>query len=68
MIVSGAAFAFVGNSARVVYLVRHAFKHGEENLQKLHDISGYVSLTLTLAAIIGFGLLIDQVQSKPKSV
>ena len=67
MIGAGAAFAFIGNSARVVYLVRHAFKHGEENLQKLHDISGYVSLTITLAAIIGLGLLIDKLQPKPKS-
>lgn len=66
-IVAGAAFAFIGNSARVVYLVRHAFKHGEENLQKLHDVSGYVSLTITLAAIIVFALLIDKLQSEPKS-
>ena len=64
LILSSAAFAFVGNSARVVYLVRHAFRHGEENLQKLHDVSGYVSLSLTLAAIVALGLLIDKLQSR----
>ena len=68
LILSSAAFAFIGNSARVVYLVRHAFRHGEENLQKLHDTSGCVSLSVTLAAIVGFGLLIDKLQFRFRGI
>ncbi len=64
LVVYSAAFSFLGNSARVIYLVRHAFRHGDENLQRLHDISGYVSLAFTLAAIVGFGLLADKLQSR----
>ncbi|MEM9283870.1 MAG: archaeosortase/exosortase family protein, partial [Verrucomicrobiota bacterium] len=64
LVLLGAGLAFLGNCGRVIFLVHHAFQHGDENLQKLHDVSGYVSLAATLAAIVGLGLLIDKFQSR----
>lgn len=61
LLVSGLV-AFAGNSARVIFLVRHAFNHGDENLQKLHDTSGYVSLSISLAAILGIGYLFGRIR------
>ncbi|MDF1824423.1 MAG: exosortase/archaeosortase family protein [Verrucomicrobiales bacterium] len=43
--------AFCMNCLRVIYLVQHAAGHPGADLQKVHDISGYVSLTLTFITI-----------------
>ncbi len=60
LIIAGGTVAFLGNCARVVFLVKHVFDHGDVDLQKLHDISGYVSLTLTLVVILGIGFILER--------
>jgi exosortase/archaeosortase family protein len=59
LVASGLGLAFFMNGFRVIYLVRHAVAHPDADLQKVHDVSGYVSLTLTfvLIAATGWGLL-----------
>ena len=66
LIFASALAAFIGNSGRVIFLVRHAFEHGDENLQKLHDVSGYVSLAITMAAIFLIGLALDRIRIRTR--
>ncbi len=62
LVASGLGFAFVMNCIRVIYLVRHAVAHPGADLQKVHDISGYFSLSFTFLLIAGFGWLLLKVQ------
>jgi hypothetical protein len=52
------------NGCRVIYLVRHAVAHPDADLQKIHDISGYVSLSLTFVLIAGAGWLLAAIETK----
>lgn len=61
---SGLGLAFLMNGVRVIYLVQHAVAHPGADLQKVHDVSGYVSLTLTFALIGGTGWLLDRMEKK----
>jgi len=60
LVASGVAIAFLANSGRVIFLVRHAFLDGQASLDKLHDVSGYVSLGATLVTIVLLGLLLER--------
>jgi exosortase len=61
---SGLGLAFLMNGFRVIYLVRHAVAHPDADLQKIHDISGYVSLSLTFILIAGAGWLLATFEMK----
>lgn len=61
---SGLGLAFLMNGFRVIYLVQHAVAHPGADLQKVHDVSGYVSLTLTFALIGGAGWLLERVENR----
>jgi exosortase len=61
---SGLGLAFLMNGFRVIYLVRHAVAHPDADLQKIHDISGYVSLSLTFLLIAGAGWLLAAIETK----
>jgi len=61
---SGLGLAFLMNGVRVIYLVQHAVSHPEADLQKVHDVSGYVSLTATFALIGGTGWLLDRMEKR----
>lgn len=61
---SGLGLAFLMNGCRVIYLVRHAVAHPDADLQKVHDISGYVSLSLTFVLIAGAGWLLAKIETK----
>jgi exosortase/archaeosortase family protein len=61
---SGLGLAFLMNGCRVIYLVRHAVAHPDADLQKIHDISGYVSLSLTFVLIAGAGWLLAAIETK----
>lgn len=61
LVAAGLGMAFVMNCGRVIYLVRHAVAYPDADLQKVHDISGYVSLTLTFLAIAGIGWLLQKI-------
>lgn len=52
--------AFCMNCFRVIYLVQHAAGNPEADIQKIHDISGYVSLTFTFAIIFGISNLLKR--------
>lgn len=58
LLAAGLGLAFLMNGARVIYLVRHAVSHPGADLQKVHDVSGYVSLTLTFLLIAGVAWLL----------
>lgn len=60
LVVAGVAAAFLANCLRVIFLVRHAADHGEENLQSLHDVSGGVSMTATFAFLFLAALLLNR--------
>lgn len=60
LLASGLGIAFLMNGCRVIYLVRHAVAHPEADLQRVHDVSGYVSLTLTFLLIAGAGWLLSK--------
>lgn len=60
LVASGLALAFFMNGFRVIYLVRHAVAHPDADLQKVHDVSGYVSLTLTFVLIAATGWLLSK--------
>lgn len=55
--------AFCMNCLRVIYLVQHAAGNPEADLQKIHDVSGYVSLTLTFCAIFGIASLLKKAET-----
>lgn len=55
---AGVLIAFVSNCFRVGYLVRYADTYGGENLDKLHDDTGMVSLLLTFVALFLVGFLL----------
>ncbi len=55
------AAAFCLNCARVIYLVQHAAAHPSADLQKVHDISGYVSLSLTFVTIFYLATLLKKI-------
>lgn len=61
---SGLGLAFLMNGCRVIYLVRHAVAHPDADLQKVHDLSGYVSLSLTFILIAGAGWLFATIEAK----
>ncbi len=61
---SGLGFAFLMNGCRVIYLVRHAVSHPDANLQKVHDITGYVTLSLTFVLIAGAGWLFARIEAR----
>lgn len=52
LIASGLFLAFLANTIRVVFLVRHAALEGDSDLQSVHDRSGYVSLTTALLFLV----------------
>jgi exosortase/archaeosortase family protein len=56
--------AFLMNGSRVIYLVQHAVAYPDADLQKVHDISGYLSLTLTFILIGTTGWLIGRVEKR----
>jgi exosortase/archaeosortase family protein len=66
LLASGLGLAFFMNGCRVIYLVRHAVAHPGADLQKVHDISGYVSLTLTFVLIASVGWLLSQAAERMK--
>jgi exosortase len=59
---AGLGIAFLMNAARVIYLVRHAVAHPGADLQRVHDISGYVSLTTTFLLIAAAGWLLGRLE------
>lgn len=61
---SGLGIAFLMNGCRVIYLVQHAVAHPGADLQKVHDVSGYVSLTATFVLIGTAGWLLDRLEKK----
>jgi exosortase len=61
---SGLGLAFLMNGCRVIYLVRHAVAHPDADLQKIHDISGYVSLSLTFVLILGTGWSLSAIETR----
>ncbi len=63
LIGSGLGLAFLMNGGRVIYLVRHAVAHPGADLQRIHDLSGYVSLTLTFVLIAGVGWLLGRCET-----
>jgi exosortase/archaeosortase family protein len=58
LLASGFGLAFLMNGCRVIYLVRHAVAHPGADLDKVHDISGYVSLTTTFLLIAAVARLL----------
>jgi exosortase/archaeosortase family protein len=66
LLVSGFGLAFLMNGGRVIYLVRHAVAHPGADLEKVHDISGYVSLTLTFVLIGTAGWLLGRLDESMK--
>jgi len=66
LIASGLGLAFLMNGCRVIYLVRHAVAHPGADLQKVHDLSGYVSLTMTFVLIATVGWLLGRLDESMK--
>lgn len=64
LIASGLIIAFVANTTRVVYLVRHAALKGDDSLEAIHDVSGYVSLTATLLLLVGIAWWFSTMNSR----
>ena len=60
LLAAGLGLAFLMNGCRVIYLVRHAVSYPEADLQKVHDLSGYVSLTTTFLLIAGTAWLLSK--------
>lgn len=67
LLASGLGFAFLMNGCRVIYLVRHAVAHPESDLDKVHDTTGYVTLTITFLLIAGMGWLLARIDERLKS-
>ena len=53
------------NSFRVIYLVHHAVTHPGANLERVHDFTGYVSLTMTFVLIGAVGWLLHRPSQSP---
>ncbi len=51
-------------SERLDAFLAHAVAHPDADLQKVHDISGYVSLSLTFILIAGAGWLLAKIETK----
>jgi exosortase/archaeosortase family protein len=66
LLASGFGLAFLMNGCRVIYLVRHAVAHPDADLEKVHDMSGYVSLTTTFLLIAGVGWLLARLEERMK--
>jgi len=66
LLASGLGFAFLMNGCRVIYLVRHAVAHPESDLDKVHDMTGYVTLTITFLLIAGTGWLLARIDEGMK--
>lgn len=66
LLASGFGLAFLMNGCRVIYLVRHAVAHPGADLEKVHDMSGYVSLTTTFLLIAGVGWLLARLEERMK--
>lgn len=66
LLASGLGLAFLMNGCRVIYLVRHAVAHPGSDLQKVHDLSGYVSLTMTFVLIATVGWLLGRLDETMK--
>jgi exosortase/archaeosortase family protein len=66
LLASGLGLAFFMNGCRVIYLVRHAVAYPGSDLQKVHDLSGYVSLTLTFVLIATVGWLLGRLDESMK--
>jgi len=64
---SGLGLAFLMNGSRVIYLVRHAVAYPGGDLQKVHDMSGYVSLTTTFLLIAAVGWLLARLEAKAQT-
>jgi exosortase/archaeosortase family protein len=64
LVAGSLGLAFLMNGCRVIYLVQHAVAYPEADLQKVHDISGYVSLTATFLLIGGVGWLIAKIEKR----
>lgn len=66
LLASGLGFAFLMNGCRVIYLVRHAVAHPGADLDKVHDTTGYVTLTITFLLIAGMGWLLARIDERRK--
>jgi exosortase/archaeosortase family protein len=66
LLLSGFGIAFLMNGCRVIYLVRHAVAHPGADLEKVHDMSGYVSLTTTFLLITAVGWLLARIDERLK--
>jgi len=64
LVAGSLGLAFLMNGCRVIYLVQHAVAYPDADLQKVHDISGYVSLTATFLLIGGVGWLIARIEKR----
>ncbi len=60
LIVLSLLTAFAMNCLRVVFLVQYAAANPQADLERIHDQSGYVSLTLTFAMIVGLAYLLGR--------
>ena len=67
LLASSLGIAFLMNGFRVIYLVQHAVAYPDADLQKVHDISGYVSLTATFLLIGAGGWLLGRMERKLKA-
>mgnify|MGYP001196739522 CR=1 FL=1 len=65
LVVSSLGIAFLMNSFRVIYLVHHAVTHPGANLERVHDFTGYVSLTMTFVLIGAVGWLLHRPSQSP---
>jgi exosortase len=56
LVAGSLGIAFLMNSFRVIYLVHHAVSHPDADLGRVHDLTGYVSLTMTffLIGVVGW--------------
>lgn len=64
LVASSLGIAFLMNGFRVIYLVQHAVAYPGADLQKVHDISGYFSLTATFLLIGAGGWLLGRMERK----
>jgi len=54
--------AFLMNACRVIYLVQHAVARPDSDLERVHDVSGYVSLGATFALIAAAGWALGRLE------
>ena len=60
LVAGSLGIAFLMNSFRVIYLVHHAVSHPGADLERVHDLTGYVSLTMTFVLIGLVGWLLHR--------